>query len=53
MWVYWTLLPKERMTVHVPLLCELGRIAGYKAGWAYYKAKEIRKNKKEEAKETI
>lgn len=42
MWVYWR-LSEGRASVNVPLLCEIGRQSGYKHGWAWWKAEEIRK----------
>jgi superfamily II DNA or RNA helicase len=46
MWVYWT-LSEGRVTVNVPLLCEIGRQKNFKPGWAWIKAKEIRARNKE------
>lgn len=41
MWVYHR-LSEGRVSVNVTLLCEIGRQLGYKRGWAWFKAKELR-----------
>ena len=43
MWVYWRLTEEMRLTVNVPLLCEIERQRKYKKGWAYLKGEEIKK----------
>jgi len=42
MWVYWR-LSEGRASVNVPLLCEIGRQAGYAHGWAWYRRREVEK----------
>jgi len=60
MWVYYWLVEREnkkraeagqttRLTVNVPLVHEIARQKNYKNGWAYFKIKELREGKKEEA----
>ena len=60
MWVYHWLTEKEnahralegkgaRLTVNAPLVHEIARQKGYKPGWAWFKIKEIREGRKEEA----
>jgi superfamily II DNA or RNA helicase len=39
-WVY-HVLSEGRVTVNVPLLSEIARQAGYKAGWVFYQRREI------------
>jgi hypothetical protein len=46
MWVYWMLTREERKTINVTLLHEICRQRGYKPGWAWWKAKEIRGRKR-------
>lgn len=60
MWVYFWLTEKEnakrnaegkpeRKTVNVTLVHEIGRQCGYKSGWSWFKIKELRAGRKEEA----
>ncbi|MFP3041861.1 DEAD/DEAH box helicase [Treponema primitia] len=49
MWVYWHLTEATRYTVNVPLIYEIARQCGYKPGWAWHKANEIKAQKMEAA----
>lgn len=50
MWVYWALTTEDRLTVNHPLLAEIARQKGFKAGWTYFAAKRIRDRKVENKK---
>lgn len=48
MWVYHHIC-EGRMTASVSLVHAIARIKGYKPGWAWFKIKELREGRKEEA----